>query len=93
MVYDRPKEEDEDSDTPAGQQADEYEIESDEGEPEDLEEVPHRDVMRRVTMMQINMEKLGIKSDFDPSGLFKSVIGRNVNKFDQSYSREEASPQ
>lgn len=93
MVFDTLDPDDQGS--PVANQEDDYEIESDDEEPDELDQMPDRDPIRRVTMMQNNMEKLGIKlnSGFDPSDLFRSLIGRNMNKFDQSYSREEQSPQ
>lgn len=55
------------------------EIESDE---EDDALFPDRDIVRRITLLKAQFDKIGVEDDLEFGEMFKSLVIRNVNKFD-----------
>lgn len=55
------------------------EIESDE---DDDARHPERDIVRRITLLKMQFDKVGVEDDLDFGEMFKSLVVRNVNKFD-----------
>jgi hypothetical protein len=63
-----------------------FEIDSDDDEEDDMPDT--RDIVRRMTLMKGQFDKFNIPDDFDFGEMYKSIVIRNVSKFDLSESMQ-----